>query len=267
MPVPPPDVPATPWLAPPAAQPGESLAQPGAQLATTLLAWLKADGGPSRLEWEVDALPGGRLESALRCPGGSAEDLALLAAAAGEALTPRQGPVARPPPRLRYGVDLGAPVAWFSRRALSGDSPVARARWLAERGMRLRLALRVWPLTPLLAAQKGVERRREGLANEPKAWDPEPHEVASAERLLDGFTFEMTIGVEKVLSAAERIVIEHALRSAFTPRARLAELPSLALAERDLAEALVREFSTARAETAEESEGAAEAERILAALK
>ena len=260
-------VPATParWLSPPPAPPDQPLHEASGEFATLMLAWLRGAEETAKLEWVVDAQPGGGLRSWLRCHEAIESEISLLAEAAGEELAvaePPRGPggVGRP-----LGVQLGGPVAWRMVRIQPGDA-IRRVRWLAERGLGLQLHLRMWPLTPLRTSREKVERQRALLATGEREWQHLHAAAEHAERVLRGVLFELSLESIRPLSGAERALLTRAFQTAFTPAAQLAERSAPALAEEGLAEALLREFGSTRPDTQQELESAAETQRLIRTL-
>jgi hypothetical protein len=78
---------------------------------------------------------------------------------------------------------------------------------------------------------------------------------------------ELSVACSQALGAAERAVLTRAFQQTFTPVARLTGGNAPALAEERLAEALLREFGSTRAETPEERESAADTARLLSTLE
>ena len=256
-----------PWLSPKPVAPDQPLHEASGEFAALLLSCLREGGEGTRLEWVVDAEPGGAVRTWLRCEGAAEEDISLLAAAAGEELSSNDPPPPSGGAEERIGVHLGGPVAWRLGRIRGADGPVKRARWLALRGSGLRLSLRMWPITPLRKAREKVDRQLASLAAGGRDWQPRVDAAEHAERVLRGMMVELSVQPLRPLGPAERAVLTRAFHQAVTPVARLTSGSAPALAEERLAETLLQEFGSTRGETPEERESAAETARLLRTLE
>jgi hypothetical protein len=255
------------WLSPNPVPPDQPLHEASGEFASLLLSWLREGGEGTRLEWVVDAEPGGAVRTWLRCEGAAEEDIALLAAAAGEELSGNDPPPHWGSAEAPIGVNLGGPVAWRLGRIRGAEGPVKRARWLAQRGSGLRLSLRMWPLTPLRKSREKVERQFMALAAGGRDWQPRVDAAEHAERVLRGVLVELSVQPLRRLGPAERAVLTRAFQQAVTPVARFTGGSAPALAEERLAETLLQEFGSTRGETPEERESAAETARLLRTLE
>ena len=255
------------WLSPQPVPPDQPLHEASGEFAALLLAWLREGGDRTRLEWVVDAEAGGAVRTWLRCDGAAEHDISLLAAAAGEDLAVSDPPPSQQSAEGLVGVYLGGPVAWRLGRIRGADGPVSRARWLAQRGSGLRLSLRMWPLSPLRTSREKVERQFASLAAGGREFHRGVDAAEHAERVLRGVLVELSVACSRALGAAERAVLTRAFQQTFTPVARLTGGNAPALAEERLAEALLREFGSTRAETQEERESAVDTARLLSTLE
>ncbi len=238
-----------PWLAVNRAEPHQPLREGSWEFAALLLNWFRQLPETAMLEWVVEAEAGGGIQSWIRCHDADPEELSLLAAATEEAWE------VAPPPPARGGlthmlhVNLGGPVAWRAETVSPCDGPVERARWLAERGLGLRLTLRLWPLAPLESSRRRVERAQASTSKRGLLFGL--HEVEPAERLLEGVVFEVSIASDRPLSTAERTLLTRSCQNTFAPGARLTDQGNPALAEGKLALSLVQEFASTRPELPE----------------
>jgi hypothetical protein len=223
------------------------LAEPSLWFAEVLLRWLNASGPDTRLRWAADLAPDGTVTSSIAVRGAAPDELELLAAGSDLPLTvgrvAGRGPVTALPHAVY--VDLGAPIAWRSGPIRRIDGLLDRARWLARRGLPLRVELDVTAVQP---RRSGVELARRAdlrLPPDPSPYEPTRTSLERAQRVLGGAIFELTIRSARALSVAERLLFERALRYSLTPRACLTDAPSPVLAEEQLAEVLLGELSCA----------------------
>lgn len=257
------------WLGGLPAVPDHPLGAPTVTATEYLLRYLEAERAGGWFEWVVDADPGGRVQSWLRGPGDAA-DLAMVAEAAELAFAPCEGPPERSGDAATLPIALGAPIAVLGPQPRLDNALLPRVRWLAERGLGMRLRLRMMRLRPDPRAAREVQGAREGWARHLHRWEIESARVDQAERLLRGLVFEATLSPDRPLRVGEHALLAHALEGAFTPQAVLGGRGGPALAERDLAHALLTAFTAARPEragaagTLDELAGVVEIRRHLA---
>lgn len=242
------------WLATADLAPDAPLAVPNPDLPLLLLRWLAEPGGASRLEWRVDLVPGGAVRAWLHAGPRQAEDLCLLVHAAGLPAATAVAPPERGVERPCLWVHLGGPVAWMGRTPRRVEAVVHRARWLAERGLGMRLCLRMWSLAPPRPARRRVDTFDARLPAGAEEWDPRQQMAARAARIANGVPFALSLEPDRRLGTAEHVLLTEALAQSFGARVQLRDRGCPVLAEAELALGLLGAFGAVRSEDAEERE-------------
>lgn len=238
------------WLAAAPVEPGQTLSSPSPVAGDLLVRYLRASGPRGWFEWVVDVDAGGRVQAWARGGPGDADDLALMADAAELTLTRSEPPPLRVDAAEPLAIDLGAPVAVLGAGQRTDAALVGRMRWLAERGLgvRLRLGMQQLPEAPRVARR--VAAVRDGSGGWHRRWGSERDGLDQAERLLRGVVFGATITPDRALRTAERALLTQCLEEAFMPAAVLGGRSRAALADGDLAKALLAQIAAASPERA-----------------
>jgi hypothetical protein len=233
------------WLATTPVDPDGKTGMPCTILPALILRHLRESGENASLEWVVDAEPGGRLRSWLRVGPADEDGLATIGEAAEMPLVSGDCPPTRDGSAEPLPIQLGFPIAVLAHQPPTVHGFLARVRWLAERGLGVRLQLNVHQLTPGRRVVQAVQTARETAMGGFRRWDLDRDRVLHAERLLRGVIFQMTLTPDRPLRAAERTLLSQALADTFTRDAVLGGRAAPALAEESLAEALIGEFASA----------------------
>lgn len=237
------------WLSGPPVEPDHPLASPTVAATEYLLRYLDAERAGGWFDWVVDADPGGRVQSWLRGPGDAA-DLATMVEAADLACAPGEGPPERGATAPSMAIALGSPIAVLGPEPRLRNALVPRMRWLAERGLGTRLRVRMLRLQPEDRAASLVQSAREGWGRRFQRWEVDGARLEQADRLLRGLVVEATLQPDRRLRTSEHALLAVALEGTLTPRAVLGGLGAPALAERELAHALLTELTAAMPERA-----------------